>query len=496
MKRSSLVVVVIILAWYSVAPAGTLTFRPHKTFDSIQMLIDMASPGDTVLVPRGEYHVSLLMKDAITLLGEKGWLYTKLLPIAGMRKPIISCIDLEGGVVISGFTLKGGEAEKGAGIYCLRSMVTISDNRFHRSGAMHYWWEGGAIYCLRSYVTIVDNRFHECGALYGGCIYCGPETEGIIADNEFKGWDATLGGAILCLSACPLIQNNTFTNMDRDDGGAICCTGDATPYIRWNQISNCRDFDDGSGILCLVSSSPVIEGNTISECWAEHGGAICAKEQSSPLLIANDIVDNLAWYSGGGVACLNSASVSIIDSQIRRNISRRVGGGVSCHSESTVEIAQSVITNNLSGSEGAGLHVGGDNQVTCTGCTFWGNEPSGTGSCIEVRGTSTLEVSNCIVAHTRNGAGISRLEGAAVTSDCNDLWANGTSYQGCVAGPNDFAEKPLFCFPTSFGLDASSPCIDHPVCGMVGALGIECGATLSSSRAESTTWGAIKSMYR
>ena len=74
------------------------------------------------------------------------------------------------------------------------------------------------------------------------------------------------------------------------------------------------------------------------------------------------------------------------------------------------------------------------------------------------------------------------------------MWLNDSDYDGCSAGPNDFYLDPLLCDPDhgNFMLDCQSPCANHPICGLVGALDVGCGAT----RVQSATWSQIKAIYR
>ena len=101
---------------------------------------------------------------------------------------------------------------------------------------------------------------------------------------------------------------------------------------------------------------------------------------------------------------------------------------------------------------------------------------------------------NCILSQGDGVAAVHCWNGGAAILDCNNFFTNVADYEGCDPGVNDFYSDPVFCDPAfgDFTVDCLSPCIGHPVCGQVGALGVGCGATA----AEAATWGSIKSNYR
>ncbi|MBU8922034.1 MAG: hypothetical protein KOO63_09465 [Bacteroidales bacterium] len=90
--------------------------------------------------------------------------------------------------------------------------------------------------------------------------------------------------------------------------------------------------------------------------------------------------------------------------------------------------------------------------------------------------------------------------GGVMTLACNDFWENTVDFSGCVAGPTDFFQMPMFCYeagssPAPYYLHIDSPCWSgNSPCGeSVGAFtashGCEGVATGKAS------WGQIKQMY-
>jgi hypothetical protein len=84
---------------------------------------------------------------------------------------------------------------------------------------------------------------------------------------------------------------------------------------------------------------------------------------------------------------------------------------------------------------------------------------------------------------------------AGLSLICNDLWENTRgNYYRCDPGEEDISVDSQFCDASrdDFSLCASSPCVNAPDCGQIGALGVGCGPT----GVKETTWGRIKAMFR
>ena len=116
--------------------------------------------------------------------------------------------------------------------------------------------------------------------------------------------------------------------------------------------------------------------------------------------------------------------------------------------------------------------------------------------------TSEPSLFNTIVAFNRDGEAIlcDPEWPCFPTISCCDIFGNEDGdWIGCIAdqyGINgNISEDPLFCDPDAgdFHLHCTSPCApaQQPDCGLIGALGVGCGATATVP----TTWGAIKSIF-
>ncbi len=91
--------------------------------------------------------------------------------------------------------------------------------------------------------------------------------------------------------------------------------------------------------------------------------------------------------------------------------------------------------------------------------------------------------------------------GGSATLGCNDFFLNGSNYDGCASGTNDFYTDPKFCFWKSvagpYQLHDTSPCFTrvNPCNVRIGAFTSPI-AGCTGTAVEQSSWGAIKDIYR
>jgi len=247
-----------------------------RAFKTIREGIDAASHGDTVIVAKGTYvediHLdakNIVLRSTDPLDSEvvastviEGNEYGPVVRFSGMEDE--SC-------VLSGFTIRGGIAEQGAGI-CGgtewdHTHATIQNN------------------------VITGNRAEAWGGGYGGGLaYC----DGAIQNNTISGNRADFGGGLLCCHGT--IQNNTIsgnsaTGVFHRGGGLYDCDG----TIQNNTITD-NEATDGGGGLSMCDGT--IRNNIIAGNSAHHGGGL---ETCRGMIQNNTICDNSAEYSAGGL---------------------------------------------------------------------------------------------------------------------------------------------------------------------------------------------------
>jgi len=148
----------------------------------------------------------------------------------------------------------------------------------------------------------------------------------------------------------------------------------------------------------------------------------------------------------------------------------------------------------------AGLVCGNETAMVLDRCTFVGNASDAL-STISVGMSSSLTLSNVIVAFNEGTEGVSCLHGGTATLACCDIFGNaGGDWIGCIAGyqgiDGNISEDPLFCDwqGGDLRLQLGSPCAPehNPACGLIGALPVGCGTTPVLE----TSWGGIKALFR
>lgn len=305
--------------------------------------------------------------------------------------------------------------------------------------------------------------------------------------------EAPFGAGIYCWNSSAEILDNRFDRNSSDDGASIAVYGPGTVIIEGNLILEGDAQDWGGGIHCS-NSSPWIESNTISLCSASYGAAIGAVDGAEPVIVGNTISYNQCYKQGAGIHTNHGANPTVEWNLISYNQAAGYGGGLMCM-RGTAYVRYNVFVGN-SAAGGGGLNAGLEANLFCVNNTFFSNYASVDGSSIRVghEPTASILVENCILSNSENVAALKCFPGVGAVVDCNDFWSNAGDYDGCAAGPHDFYLDPMFCDPCQldFHIDCQSPCVGGPACGLVGALGVGCGAT----RTGPTTWGGIKTLYR
>ncbi len=269
---------------------------------TIQMGINTAQPGDTVLVAPGTYSGEYsrdLDFDGKTII---------LISEGGPEVTIIDCqADVDNrhrgflfhngedsSAIVEGFTITGGHApddgygdrKVGGAIYCdSASSPTIRNCIMYDNHA----YDGGSINCYKSspkfYNCRISNNLPPLST--GGAVFCNESTP-LLVDCEFIGNHGLAGGALsIMYGANPTLVGCLFEANDARLGGAV--------YF-FNATALFRDC--------------VFRNNT-----AEHGGAIHGGTLRLEYCI---MYDNVASEIG---ACLKSSEAELINCTFFRNSS-------------------------------------------------------------------------------------------------------------------------------------------------------------------------------
>lgn len=264
-----------------------------------QAVEDSAAYGDTVLVAPGLYSTAsgeifpISMANGVVLASEGGASVTTI--NANTTGSVIHCVNCDQYTEISGFTITGGHAENGGGIYCDQSYLTIRDNIIKNNMAISLARGGGGIYCSSSEPIIKHNLISENQSQnrFGGGIYtyfC----SALIEHNTVVNNTSTWGGGIFNDNSSSTIQYNIIKgNHSVFSGAGLDCYMYSSPYIIANVVVGNSSGTDGAGIACCYNSSPYIQYNTIAGNVGDFGGGVRSLGNSSPTVMSNIIVDNV-----------------------------------------------------------------------------------------------------------------------------------------------------------------------------------------------------------
>ena len=236
-------------------------------YSTIQSAIDASSNGDSVLVSADIYYENINFNSKnISVIGEDR--ETTIID-GGHNGSVVTFDSIEGTAsALSNFTITGGNAYDGGGIYCSSSAPTIKDNIITGNVSETY---GGGISCNYSSPIIMNNTITSNSAIYGGGISFDRYTSSVIKGNNINGNSAEEGGGIGCFTfSSPTITNNTIAgNSASTNGGGIYCY-----YISSPSVTNTIIWDNTAPTdpnISVYFSDPFFNYSDIEGGWEGDG---------------------------------------------------------------------------------------------------------------------------------------------------------------------------------------------------------------------------------
>ena len=400
---------------------------------SVQDALFLSSASDEIWVAGGTYTESIQLERSVSLYGgflgfetdraQRVWDANPTVLDARGESRTVRADSIES-ATLDGFTITGGSADSGGGVYCYDSSPTLTNCKITGNSADE---DGGGIYC-----GISSPKLTNC----------------IISGNS----SSSSGGGVFCNhSSSPTLTNCTFSeNSTYYSGGAVCCVY-SSPTLTNCTITDNSVSRSGGGVYCS-DSSPILANCTISgnsTFWNDGGGVFC-QYSSSPTLANCTIIDNSASDDGGGVSCYYNSSPTLANCTITGN-SASHGGGVHCEENSHPTLANCAITNGTA-YFGSGLYCDSSSPslINCTIAGNWTYGPTG-GSVYCRESASFPTLTNCILFNESHElVGDSTF---SVTYCCiQDGWP----------GEGNIDEDPRFVDAANgdYHLLADSPCID------------------------------------
>jgi hypothetical protein len=349
---------------------------------------------------------------------------------------------------------------------------------------------GGGLHGVAS-VTNCTIQQNTCVTSGGGLYASGALSLSncIIRQNNATGASSS-GGGVYC-PGCTVAGCQITSNTAKKGGGFI---GDSVTMSQCQLSGNIATSGMGGGGVQSNGTSQFTGCTFGSNSSTSYGGGWGAENGTATF--TDCVFNNNTAANGGGVinATLNgctfsrnrattgrggavyySAAGSPSNCTFDRNVSGSTGAAI--YSTVSTNLTDCVFFKNLGGE--AAVYYSGTSAPTITRCTFARNT-SGV-YCLDSYSTRPT-VNGCIFAFNE----VRGIQPANYTSpSCTDIygnkngdWVGNLAYQ--LPTNNNMEVDPQFCDRISgdLHLGASSPCLNHPICGRIGALGQGCDSPL------------------
>jgi hypothetical protein len=252
-----------------VAVSATWTVSPDGPIRDIQAAIDVAAPGDVVLIHPGTYHEQLVLRDRIHLTAQ---IAGTVVVDAEAEGSAVTAVGIGATTTITGLVFRNGSADSGGGLFAVATNANFTDCVFESCGAVlgggAYLRDGSHAVFLRC--TFANNQSSVGAGLYldfagvtltsctvlgnwardGAAIATNNGAEAIVSYTEVYANVATQGAALACNDASPRFTNCTVV-ANTCNLGAFAFRGSGTRIERCIVAQNA-----GPAIGCSGSNSP------------------------------------------------------------------------------------------------------------------------------------------------------------------------------------------------------------------------------------------------
>ena len=393
------------------AAVSAETLNVPQDYPSIQAAIDVASPGDVVLVSPGNYleAIDFLGKN-ITVESVGGPIDTGIKPPIGTDSPTVTFASKESPTaVLSGFSIGGGfggphndpifgACFAGGGIYCVDSSPRIVNCRIvsnNGSPSSDVIGHGGGMLVLRGNPTLIGCEFRQNTSTgHGGAVYILDNSQPTFDACLFQDNEAAWGGAITCtvsssptFTACQFIGNQAY-----NVGGGLYIRSSSSPTVDRCEFSENIQAGNpnagGAGVTIYGSGNgggpcnPIFTSCDFFNNTADgYGGAMHAAYSGNATIVDCQFLGNTAIAGGGAIAAVGNdevpTTVNVSGSLIDSNRTDGNGGGIDSRT-STIVIDDSVVTLNEAGSSGGGCSFQSSEGSSIAQSTLCGNTPEQT----------------------------------------------------------------------------------------------------------------------
>ncbi len=380
-------------------------------FTLIQPAIDSAQSGDTILVMPGTYHENILMPCKSVTLKSNAPQSPELFVIDGMDSgTVISFINTgQMGIIVEGFTIVNGNADRGGGVLCSNSSPTVTN-------------------CVITQNTGVD----------GGGVLCENTSSPHFIGCSFTTNTASYGGAVNSIDSSPILESCILqSNSSTDTGGAVRVSGGQGLYLTdCVFVSNSSAY--GGAMDCrsveLTLTNCLFEGNS-----SPNGGGVYIW-RSTGTFSDCEFIGNNSINCGGGLFAIESSPV-LRNCNFRSNSAQSIGGGIFGLVDTDIELyGCTFYQNSASSAGGVGLTTG--SNAVLGNCIFTANNGHNGPGAVDAKLESGLSIINCVFNSNVSGAkgALSVDNGKFEMTGCT-IYANscsgesGISFYNCPISP-------------------------------------------------------------
>ena len=345
-----------------------------SSYAAIQDAIDAASDGDEICVAAGSYAEQIDFEGkALSIVGVAGSAATTL--DGGGNGPVVSLASGEGpGTALTGFTITGGLASDGAGVYVDGASLALSDVVLSGNGCADTLCHGAGLWAYGADLQLTDVRIagnslttgHSLESLsYGAGVYL-EATEAAFQQVDVLDNAIDIGVSDLSVDAEGAgVHVTNASTLTWDRGTLSGNTIDVSEDGRGSSASGCGIYVSASTVQ--LSNVWVTDDAATVGSGAGYGAGIDLAADSvlsgKNLIVANNAIQgddtalgySIAW--GGGIAVLAGAELDLENADVAYNAAEAdqgKGGGVYLAPEARVVLTNTNIAGNRMGSTGLG----------------------------------------------------------------------------------------------------------------------------------------------
>lgn len=268
-------------------------------FETINSAMEASSDSDTILVAEGRYEENLDFSGReikiisnYLLDNDRSTIESTIIDGGGDGHVVMFRNSENSDSEINGFTLTGGRAITGGGIYCNSASPSLMNLFITRNYASD---DGGGIFCIDNSdpSIIFCEIFNNTAASSGGGIYCSEYSEPSILSTCIYENTGNTGGGFTLRNHCngQIEKSRIFNNVSEQMGGGVVLINDCDPYFLETLIAGNESRTSIAGGVYVGASSPDFMNVTISDNVADgQGGGIFFEGRSNV-----EIVNSIIW---------------------------------------------------------------------------------------------------------------------------------------------------------------------------------------------------------